>query len=194
MVRPREFEEALVVEQAMMVFWRKGYQGTSVQDLVEATGLQRGSLYGAFGDKHGLFLAALDAYVEFTLARFDAMLAEADTPLDAVRAFVQQGGADCAHPITGAHGCMVGNTASELAAHDADARELVALGAGRLQQRIADTLRAAQADGRLAPDRDPEAVAAFIQCGLQGLTLLAKTRPGDQVIRGVVGEILATLD
>lgn len=194
MVRPREFEEARVVEQAMMVFWRKGYQGTSVQDLVEATGLHRGSLYGAFGDKHGLFLAALGAYIEFTLARFDAMLAEVDDPLDAVRAFVQQGGADCAHPITGAHGCMVGNTASELAAHDADARELVALGAGRMQKRIADALKAAQASGRFDAECDPESVATFIQCSLQGITLLAKSRPGDQVIRGVVSEILATLD
>ena len=194
MVRPREFDEAHVVEQAMTVFWQKGYEGTSVQDLVEATGLQRGSLYGAFGDKHSLFLVALRTYIDFTLARFDAMLAEADNPVDAIREFVRQGGNDCAHPITGAHGCMLGNTINELAAHDPQARKMAADGAGRMQRRIADALRSAQASGRFDVERDPDAVATFIQCGLQGLILLAKARPGDDVIQGVVGEILRTLD
>ena len=62
MVRPREFVEAEVVSAAMHVFWQHGYQGTSIQDVVDATGVLPGSLYGAFGDKRQLFVAALDAY------------------------------------------------------------------------------------------------------------------------------------
>lgn len=74
MGRPRQFEEARVVRLAAAVFQRRGYAATSVDDLVEATGVHRGSLYGVFGSKHGLFLRALDAA--------DAALADAGQRLD----------------------------------------------------------------------------------------------------------------
>ena len=58
----KQFDQDVLLDQAMAVFWRNGYQGTSIQDLVEATGVNRGSLYATFGDKCGLFLAVLDHY------------------------------------------------------------------------------------------------------------------------------------
>ena len=64
MARPREFDRTQVLDQAIDVFWQRGYEGTSIQDLVDRMGIHRGSLYCAFGDKHGLFLAALDRYEE----------------------------------------------------------------------------------------------------------------------------------
>ena len=64
MGRPREFDEDGVLERALHVFWRLGYEATSVTDLMEATGLAKGSLYKAFGDKRSLFLKALDRYLE----------------------------------------------------------------------------------------------------------------------------------
>jgi len=74
--RPREFEREEVVEKALGVFWRQGYQATSVQDLVEATGLNRGSLYDTFGDKHGLFLEVVEHYRSHVTARRLAKLEE----------------------------------------------------------------------------------------------------------------------
>ncbi len=62
MARPRQFDEEKVIESLMNVFWEKGYQATSMQDLVAASGLLKGSLYGAFGDKHAMYLAALKHY------------------------------------------------------------------------------------------------------------------------------------
>src|SRR3982074_3810995 len=69
--RPREFDTDAAVERAMVVFWSCGSHGTSPPDLLEATALSRGSLYAAFGDKHGLFLRALDRYIEDALAQRD---------------------------------------------------------------------------------------------------------------------------
>jgi TetR/AcrR family transcriptional repressor of nem operon len=72
--RPREFDTDAAIERAMGVFWSSGYHGTSLPDLLEATNLSRGSLYAAFGDKHGLFLRALDRYIGEALTRLDTEL------------------------------------------------------------------------------------------------------------------------
>jgi len=139
--RPREFDEEQVVEEAMEVFWQRGYQATSVQDLVEATGLQRGSLYGAFGDKHGLFVAALDAYMELALRRFQQFVSEADDPVDGIRDFVRRAGIDCKDPALGDRGCLVANTCSELVADDPVARARVQSFISDMRQAMADALR-----------------------------------------------------
>jgi AcrR family transcriptional regulator len=84
--RPREFDTDAVIERAMGVFWSSGYYGTSLPDLLEATNLSRGSLYAAFGDKHGLFLRALDRYIAEALARLDAELDPGKNALAGLRA------------------------------------------------------------------------------------------------------------
>jgi len=192
--RPREFDEEQVVEEAMEVFWQRGYQATSVQDLVEATGLQRGSLYGAFGDKHGLFVAALDAYVELALRRFQQFVSETDDPVDGIRDFVRRAGIDCTDPALGDRGCLVANTCSELVADDPVARARVQSFISDMRQAMADALREGQRGGTFGKERDPDAVATFVQCSLHGLSLLAKSRPGPDVIARVVDEVLRILE
>ena len=81
MARPREFDESEVLDAAIAAFWRGGYAATSISDLQAATGLSRGSLYKAFGYKHGLFLAALDRYLRHGLLALDGVFAEAASPL-----------------------------------------------------------------------------------------------------------------
>jgi TetR/AcrR family transcriptional repressor of nem operon len=191
--RPREFNEAEVIDSAMHLFWQRGYQATSVQDLVDATGLQRGSLYGAFGDKYGLFLEALDAYTEVFLGRVSE-LTGSDDPVEGLRVFVRQAGSDCENGARAARGCLVGNTCSELVAHDEVARARVEAFVSDMRRTMADGLRRGQAMGTFGAERDPEAVATFIQCSLQGLALLAKSRPEPGVLRGVVDEMLRVLD
>ncbi len=192
MARPREFNEAQVVQDAMGVFWEKGYAQTSVQDLVEATGLHRGSLYGAFGDKRGLYFAALDAYMTSGLQGLRGAIDSAPDPVEAVREFVRSSRGRSLGP-TGRMGCMLGNTCSELAGQDEHAREQVAGFQSAMQVVLADALRRGQASGSFPSDRDPEAVATFLQCSLQGLALLGKTHPETSAIDRVVDEILRTL-
>jgi len=194
MARPREFEESDVIASAMEVFWRKGYQGTSVADLVEATGLQRGSLYGAFGDKHSLYLTALDAYTSDALAAFARLRSAHDDPVDGVRAFIRMLGEDCKNGTGSERSCMVVGACSELAADDLAARQRVQAFLTDMQGAIGAALAAGQERGSFSADRDPVAVGVFIQSSLQGLNVLAQSKPGDAAIDSVVAELLGTLD
>ena len=101
----------------MDVFWTCGYHGTSLPDLLQATRLSRGSLYAAFGDKHGLFLRALDRYIDEALARLDTELDPRKSALAGVRACVA-GYIERTSGVNGKRGCLVVSTAMELVAHD----------------------------------------------------------------------------
>jgi TetR/AcrR family transcriptional repressor of nem operon len=194
MARPREFDEATVVRAAMQVFWKQGYRATSIEDLVEATGLQRGSLYGAFGDKHGLLNEALDAYGHQMVERLDGLLAEFSDPVDGLRQFIRAAGLDCHNDETSGRGCLIGNTCTELAAHDDVARAQVERFLAKFRLTMANSLRRGQAMGTFPSDRDADAVAMFIQCSLQGLATLARTRPDPKMVDGVIHELIHILD
>src|ERR1700722_16985789 len=86
--RPRSFDTEAAIARAMGVFWTRGYHGTALPDLLRATKLSRGSLYAAFGDKHTLFLHALDRYIADALARMDAELSANNAPITGLRAFL----------------------------------------------------------------------------------------------------------
>ena len=103
----------------MNVFWSKGYQGTSLPDLLEATGLSRGSLYAAFGDKHGCFLKALDRYIEGALARFDEELHPDRGAMDGLRICLA-GYVSRTTGRAGKRGCLVVATAMEMSSRDAE--------------------------------------------------------------------------
>src|SRR5258708_19142689 len=118
--RPREFDTEAAVERAMDVFWSGGYHGTSLPDLLEATELSRGSLYAAFGDKHGLFLRALDRYIDDALARLDCDLDPRKNALAGLRACLA-GYVERTNGVAGQRGCLVVATALGMAAHDTEA-------------------------------------------------------------------------
>ena len=194
MARPREFDEREVVGQALEVFWSQGYQATSVQDLVNATGLERGSLYGAFGDKRGLFTSCLDAYMAHAHARFDAMVGAAEDPAEGLRAFVRAAGEDCRYAPVAGRGCLLGNTFGEIEAHDEATRDRVEGYITGMQTRMASALRRAQRLGTFDPRRDARAVGTLIQCSLQGLSILSRSRPSARLVRATTEEIVRILD
>ncbi len=193
MVRPREFDEATVIQQALGVFWQKGFNGTSVQDLVDATGLQRGSLYGAFGDKHALFLVALDTYMAGALARFDQIAQNSDDPVDAIRGLIVDM-RERSKTDEGKLGCMVNNTCSELVGQDAEASHRIQAFLGEMRGRFTSALKAGQEAGTFDSSRNAEAVASFLHCSLQGLGVLAKSNPNPETIDAVISEFLRILN
>ena len=121
MARPREFEREEVVRKALAVFWRQGYQATSVQDLVGATGLNRGSLYGTFGDKHGLFLEAVEYYRTNVTAQRLARLEEPGPARDRIATFFKEV-IEFSVGEGRLLGCLMTNAAIERAPHDRDTR------------------------------------------------------------------------
>ena len=112
--RPREFDEEQALEAAMDVFWEKGFEATSMADLCAATGLHKGSLYQAFGDKHALFMQALKAYADREFHETAAVAFAHDSPLASIRAVV---GTVCKEALEG-KGCLMINSLVELAPHD----------------------------------------------------------------------------
>jgi AcrR family transcriptional regulator len=169
--RPRQFSEDEALEAAMKAFWRQGYEGTSLSDLTSATGLNRPSLYAAFGNKEALFRKALDRYADTHMAFMRSALEE-PTAREAVEALLRGFIASATDPRTPA-GCLtVGAALTSGPAADAIRTELTArrrAGEANLRAR----LRRAQSSGDLPPDASPSDLARFINTLTQGIAIQA---------------------
>src|ERR1700716_4119025 len=146
--RPRSFDTEAAVERAMGVFLSRGYHATALPDLLRATKLSRGSLYAAFGDKHSLFLRALDRYVANALTRMKIELHPRREPVDGLRAYLA-GYVDRTSGANGRRGCLLVATAMELAGHDAEVDRWVGRFFKAMEARVADALSRAKAAGEL---------------------------------------------
>lgn len=167
MARPREFDENEVLDQALDVFWRQGFDATSVEDLVQATGLGRASLYGAFGDKEQLFKRALDHYLARASREEEALLDDTVSARDKLRAlFATRIPGVCSK--SGPRGCFL-LLAGTSGGSPEIAREALALASAKTHKILTAILRQAEAQGELAKGADPEALARFIDVLLNGL-------------------------
>ncbi|MEU3527697.1 TetR/AcrR family transcriptional regulator [Streptomyces sp. NPDC038707] len=183
MGRPKQFDPDAAVDQAMQVFWRKGYAGTTPQDLVDALGIGKGSLYNAFGSKHALFERALRRYRDSQAVLLMEMLEERGPVKARLRKALEfLAELDLADPDR--RGCMAVNTAAELARTDQTAAELVR----RMFDRTEDAFRAlieeGQRAGEIAPERDPAALGSLLLNTVVGLRLMARIAESpDRLVR-----------
>ncbi|MCX5380585.1 TetR/AcrR family transcriptional regulator [Streptomyces sp. NBC_00091] len=190
MGRPKQFDPETAVEQAMQVFWRQGYAATTPQDLVDALGIGKGSLYNAFGSKHALFELALRRYRDKQAQALVELLG-GDGPAKerlrgALRLLTEM---DLTDPDR--RGCMGINTAAELAGADAVASELVRRMFDRTEEAFRALVEEGQRSGEIAPGRDARAVASMLLSTLIGLRLLGRLAEGPERLDRVVD---ATLD
>lgn len=190
--RPREFDPDQAIEQAMQIFWTKGYHGTSLPDLLGATKLSRGSLYAAFGDKHGLFLLALDRYISQALNRLDQELASGRNALEGLKACMD-GYVARTDGAAGQRGCLVVATAMELAAWDEEISHRIAHFFGAMQGRLVKALVRAQEEGSLARHVSPAAAAHMLVCFLEGLRVVRKIDVAPQKARAAVHVLISSL-
>jgi AcrR family transcriptional regulator len=169
--RPREFDTEEAIAKAMRLFWRKGYEGTSVSDLTDELGINRPSLYAAFGGKDELFLKVLDRYdretAPFTQASLRAPTARAlaEGLMYGACAFHS----DARNPpgCLMVHGALIGGSASAMAREETRSRR------ARLKDLIAERLTRAQAEGDLGRGDDPSALAGYLVAMLRGLAVEA---------------------
>ncbi|HEY0804864.1 MAG TPA: TetR/AcrR family transcriptional regulator, partial [Pseudonocardiaceae bacterium] len=162
MPRPRMFNETDVVATARDEFWTRGYAATSVDDLTNVTGLGKGSLYGAFGDKHGLFLRALDDYIGTALNGVRAELRDPaysayDRLTRHIRAQAKAVAAD-----TSRRGCMMAKSAAELGAVDDDVERTIERAYTVWRSELADCIKEAQRDGKIDAKQNPQALATAL--------------------------------
>ena len=154
----------------MEAFWAKGYEATSMADLCSCTGLHKGSLYQAFGDKHELFMKALHHYADREFKETAAVAFQHESPLDSIRAVVRT---VCLHAEEG-KGCMMINSMVELAPHDPDVLKAMENEAERRLRVLTELLTKAQEQGEIRADLVPEKLAQQLMIGLAGSAALVK--------------------
>lgn len=191
MARPRKFDEDAVLDAAMLCFWSRGYEATSIRDLIEKTGLAGASLYNAFSDKRAFYQRALDHYVEGSIGE-RIRRCEAMGPREAIEAFfaeiVKRSLDDKEHK-----GCMLVNAALDVAPHDPAVREFVAGVLLRLEAFFLRNVRQGQADGSIATSHSAEELARHLLGILMGVRVLARVRPDRTLLEGAVRPALALL-
>jgi TetR/AcrR family transcriptional regulator, transcriptional repressor for nem operon len=193
MGRPREFDAEEALERALRIFWKQGYGGTSLPDLEKAMAIGRTSIYGAFGDKEALFLAALDLYAERHMQpHLDALMSTTNVRA-AIRTHFKALLAFLTNPRLPL-GCLLTNVATEC---DRGAspigRKLAAL-IGRNESAFYKLLRNGQATGEVGPFVDPRAVARYFAMTIQGLSVMAKAYSDSSMLYDIVDRLFATLD
>lgn len=188
--RPREFDVDTAIDAAMRLFWRKGYGATSVEDLVGETGVQRGSLYAAFGDKRSLFLAGLQRYAAWTDGELRRV---AGLPPDRLVPGLRELVVGMVHGGRGSGvGCLLGNTASELVPRDAAVTAAVERGFSGTVAGVADILRRARAAGQIGAHVDPDVAALAVVALWQGLLIVGRTETDSARLDAAVDALLDT--
>jgi TetR/AcrR family transcriptional repressor of nem operon len=190
--RPREFDDGIVLDAAIQCFWRRGYEATSVKALTGKTGITAASLYNAFGDKRALFRTALDRYVEGSIGE-RIRRCETRPPREAIEAFfaevLSRSLSDPEHK-----GCMLVNSALEMAPHDAEFRQVIASVLDRIERFFRTCIKAGQADGTISRVIPAATLARHLLGVLMGVRVLARVRPERRLLEDAVAPALALLD
>lgn len=168
--RPREFDEEAVLEAAMEAFWQKGFEATSLSDLCSCTGLHKGSLYQAFGDKHELFMRALSHYANKEFHEVMAVATQSDSPLENVKAAIHKICDDAGHE----KGCMMINSMVEMAPHDPEVKAALQNFGGQRLGAMAGMLAKAQEAGEIRAELDPHKLARQLMVTLAGSAAMVK--------------------
>ena len=192
MARTKEFDPDKVLDDAMALFWQRGFESTSMADLVDGLGIARASLYATFGDKHALYLKALDRYVERRDPAVVERLSAPGSPLAAVVSFIAEYAAEIAADEQ-RRGCLVVNAAVERLPGDDAAAQRVRSSWQTLEVALTSALSRARAEGELAADADPRALARFVLVVLQGLRVVGKADPGGPLVRDAIAQLRAAL-
>ncbi len=175
--RPRGYDADQALADARDAFWDTGFTGTSLDDLVEATGMNRPSLYGAFGDKHRLYLSTLERYREFGRSAMKEELSAKRSLGETLRALFAHAIAIYTSGSRGARGCYLIGTAATEAVHDSTVRAMFAAGLHELDDLMEARLRQAIESGELSTDIDLAALARVL-CGVMN-SLALRARAGD---------------
>jgi TetR/AcrR family transcriptional regulator, transcriptional repressor for nem operon len=191
MARAKEFDREQALERAMHVFWARGYEATSLPELLEAMQIGRQSMYDTFGDKRALFIAALGRYIDRSEAAF-AAVEQAPSAKRAIREIFEGIANESAKDKR--RGCLGVLTTVELAPHDPEIAKLIAGRQRALEELFFRALERARATGEIAKAKDARGLARFLVGAMQGLRVAASGDPASPALRDIVRYTLQTLD
>jgi TetR/AcrR family transcriptional regulator, transcriptional repressor for nem operon len=193
MARPCAYDREDLLRCATALFWERGFAGTSVDDVVRATGVSRSSLYAAFPDKSALFLAALEHYLDTVTRAKLERLAQGEAAAPAIKRFLLNIADERPSANAPAHGCLLTNTAVEIGAGEEAIAEMVRNAFARLERALAGRLDEALQQGDLGADTDPKQFARQLVALIQGLRVMTRLGMEPRVARDAVRSALAPL-
>ncbi len=193
MARPREFDVGEVLDKAVETFWSKGYEATSIRDLVESMGIHRASLYVAFGDKQRLFLSVLDRYRKMVVRKLLDILGAHSSGKTAIRQFFAT---VVEHLVNGGplRGCLITNSAVERGLSDPATADKVRACLAQIEDGFYETLLRARRAGELGQGSDLRALSRFLTSSLQGILVIGKIKTDRAALEEVVEVTLRVLE
>lgn len=190
--RPIEYDLEQVLDSAMGLFWRRGYQSTSLNDLMQATALSKSSFYQVFASKHEVFIRCLERYQDQTTAdlwrRLESAKSGREFIVDALMWVIEE-----AHCVDQPRGCLVMNTASEIAQHDAEIADCVACGLQRYHAIFRHAIKRAQREGAIRHDRNANLLADYLVTNMSGLRTMVKAGSTSKSLKSMVAVIMRAL-
>lgn len=174
MPRSREYDQQELLTEATSAFWSQGFARTTMDDIVKRTGVNRASLYAAYPDKRALFLAALRHYLETVTSNNLRHLESGANAGKSIRNFFLRLVTEPAPPGYSATGCLLTNTAVELGSAEEEVAVLVRQAFSRVEEALRRRLTEARAEGDLAPDADPDALAKHLLVLIQGVRVMRR--------------------
>ncbi|WP_410514617.1 TetR/AcrR family transcriptional regulator [Paenibacillus sp. BR2-3] len=191
MARNKEFDVDTVLGKAMTVFWRQGYEMTSMQDLVNHMGIHKRSMYDTFGDKHKLFMKVMDRYAENMQTKIDQRIQSLHSAKEAIRLlFEMTVTKDESEP----EGCLIVNTAVELSIHDPEAADMVNDSLLNTEKTLQELVRHGQENGEISGTLDAAALSEYLNNALVGLCVMVKTTPDTAKLKRIIDTTLTALE
>lgn len=193
MPRPKSFNPDDALDKAMQVFWHKGYEATSMEDLLKAMDLNRGSLYDTFGDKRQLFLKVMDRYCTTFVGPKLSLLNQPGQALPTLHRFINgmiEGG--LADPQR--RGCFISNTVMELSPHEKEIAGTLRQALKMAEDAFFKVLARAKEQGELKDEKDPRALARFLTTMMQGIVVMIKAGTPAEVVKQTAETGLSILD
>lgn len=193
MARSKDFDEAEVLSKAVCIFWHKGYNGTSMQDLVDGLGISRSSLYDTFGDKHALYIKALDSYQQTGGSQMCDIINNTASAKEAIKKLLELTMRDLLNDEQ-RKGCFMVNAEIELASLDAEVRNLICRNEQQFEGAVLRAIKKGQDSGEIRNTQDPLALARFIINAVRGMQVSAKATADKAFFDDIIKTTLSVLD
>lgn len=193
MARTKDFDENEVLNKAVAIFWHKGYNGTSMQDLVDGLGISRSSLYDTYVDKHTLFIKALEAYQSAGAAKLCAIVNGAGPAKETIKALLEY----IIGELMGDQmqkGCFMVNAEVEIAPHDPEVSKLVCQNDQQVEDVFYRVIKKGQENGEIPTRQDARALARFTFNTIKGIRVTAKSTTDKTMFEDIIKLALAALD
>ncbi|PET52321.1 TetR family transcriptional regulator [Bacillus sp. AFS001701] len=191
MARHKEYDEKEVLQKATELFRYQGYEKTSLQDLVSHMGIHRRSLYDTFGDKHTLFIKALEHYDHKMKKKMDIQVKNSSTVKDAIRSILEMA---VYQDNEKSVGCLTINSAVELTLHDQEVAEKIEQNFSKTEKIILELLLRGQNSGEIPKHHDIDKLSQFIHNSFVGLRVLVKTTNDKNKLKNIIDTTLSILD